>query len=97
MAINIKWTPEAELTFDNIVEYLEKEWSEKEVKKFFARVNHMLILISQNPKIYKASKTNDVRIGVITKHNSLVYRIKSNEIELLTFWANRQDPEKLKY
>jgi hypothetical protein len=44
-------------------------------------------------------KKKNIRRGFITKHNSLYYRIKprKKELELLTFWDNRQDPEKLNY
>ena len=42
MALKIKWTPEAQATFDNIVSYLEKEWSEKEIESFIGLVDKIL-------------------------------------------------------
>jgi plasmid stabilization system protein ParE len=34
MALKVRWTPEAEDNFESIINYLEKEWSEKEIQKF---------------------------------------------------------------
>jgi hypothetical protein len=79
--------------------YLNKEWGENSVQDFISDVNDILMTISRNPKMFiSARKKRDIRKGIITKHITLYYRIKQrkNEIELLTFWDNRQDPKKLK-
>lgn len=34
MALNVRWTPESEDTFSDIINYLEQEWTEKEIRKF---------------------------------------------------------------
>lgn len=96
MALVILWTPEAENTYNNIIKYLEVEWSEKEVQNFIRESNNVLRQIAEFPNMFKASKKKDIRIGLITKQNSLIYRVKNKEIQLLSFWDNRQDPDKLK-
>lgn len=48
--------------------------------------------VSQQPYLFKAYLENDVRIGVITKQTSVVYRVLHDRIEVLFFWDNRQDP-----
>ena len=95
MALRIDWTTQADRTYENIVLYLEQQWSEREVKNFVIRVNEMLQLISKNPRLYKKSKQKDIHEAVINKHNTLYYKVKSNSIDLLTFWDNRQSSEKL--
>jgi hypothetical protein len=50
--------------------------------------------------MFKASKKKkSVRKGFITEHNSLYYQVKprKREIELITFWDNRQNPLKNKH
>ncbi len=52
----ITWSPKARITYYKILEYLEENWTTKELTAF----------------------------------------IKEQNIELLIFWDNRQDPAKLK-
>jgi len=96
MASVISWTPEAEFTFNNIIEYLNAEWSEKEVRNFVRKTINILELIAEYPNLFKASKKKNIRIGLITKQISIIYRVKKNKIQLLSFWDNRQDPDKMK-
>ena len=98
--MKISWTPTAKKTYFAVLDYLEETWTEKEVQNFIHEVNTLLNQIAQNPEMFKSSlKMKDIRKGFITKHNSLYYRIKprKKELELLTFWDNRQDPEKSNY
>ena len=95
--IKISWTIEAKITYFAILDYLQAKWSNKEVKKFVEKTQKILEQISKNPKMFKHSKNKDIHIGLITKQNSLIYKVTSKEIVLLTFWDNRQNPTKLKY
>jgi plasmid stabilization system protein ParE len=96
--MKIIWSPRARTTLLNILNYLEKEWGENSVHRFITEVTDILMHVSRNPKMFISTKKNKyIRKGIITKHISLYYRIKpqKKEIELLTFWDNRQDPKKL--
>jgi plasmid stabilization system protein ParE len=99
MALKVRWTPEAEDTFDSIINYLEKEWSEKEIRKFAQKAQKIIHQISENPKIFKSSGKEEIRKAVINRQTSLFYHIdeKTNLITLLSFWDNRKNPENLKY
>ena len=46
--------------------------------------------------MFKASSKRDIRIAKITAQINLFYKIHKSEntIALLSFWDNRQDPEK---
>ncbi len=35
MALDIKWTQEAEHQLDDIIEYLTETWTQKEINEFF--------------------------------------------------------------
>ena len=37
MAKKIIWTPEAELSFESVIHFLQEHWSEKEIVKFVQR------------------------------------------------------------
>lgn len=98
MALKIFWTKRAEKTFDKVVAYLEKEWTENEVQNFIRKTNLITEYISERPKMFPASKKLNIHKAVITKQNSLLYKIIGNKkIDLLFFWDNRQDPKNLKY
>ena len=92
----IKWLPEAEVTYALVLEYLEKNWTSREVIKFIDRTDEVINYLAENPKQYIYSKKKDAYRAVVTMQVSLYYRIKSTEIELMIFWDTRQDPNKLK-
>lgn len=95
MALNVYWTIRAQKTFDKVVVYLLKEWSEKEVQNFVRKTNNVIGHISEKPKMFPSSKKINIHSALITKHNSLLYKIiGNNQIDLLFFWDNRQNPKK---
>jgi len=80
-----------------IADFILQKWSLKEVKKFTSITSSTILAIAKNPELFAASKhKKEIRKGFITKHTSLLYRIKADKIELVYFWDNRQDPQKLK-
>ena len=99
MALVVKWSKEAEDTFDKIVNYLEENWTEKEIQNFIRKTHKVICQIKKNPYQFKASRFQEVRKALITKQNSLFYFVNENKevIEIYTFWDNRQNPQKLKY
>lgn len=87
------WTLEAEMTFEQIIQYLEKESSEKEIRKFVRIANKTLKRIAAFPYLFEASASNpSVRKGFVTKQCSLFYQIEEESIMLLYFWDNRRKP-----
>jgi plasmid stabilization system protein ParE len=94
MAKEIKWTSEAEDTFENILVYLQSNWTAKEIAKFIRATDRTILYISESPLMFRQSKKKNIREAVITKHNLLLYRIKSRQIELLVFWDTRKNPKK---
>lgn len=75
------WSPKAKLSYYKILEYLDSEWTFKELKSFVSRTKEVLALISRNPKIYPYSKQSDTHRCVLTKQVSLIYRIKATQVE----------------
>jgi plasmid stabilization system protein ParE len=92
--MKIIWTSRALKTYFKVVDYLKEEWGDNLIKDFACKVENVIAQIKDNPEMFEASnRYKYVRKGLITKHNTLFYRIKprKKEIELLIFWDNRQD------
>ncbi len=49
MALVIEWTLEAEKQLDDIIEYLESNWTEREIRNFFRKLEKALEVISSKP------------------------------------------------
>mgnify|MGYP003997374893 CR=1 FL=1 len=92
----VKWTPKADESFDKVIEYLRNEWTQNEISNFAKMTLNIIKSISVFPKMFKEDKENNIRIASINKIISLIYREKRNQIELLYFWNNKQNPSKLK-
>ena len=89
------WTDHALKGLKNTVSYLEKNWTEKELRNFSHNLEHTIELISKSPELFQMSKEKKgVRRAVIMKYNSLYYRVIDRRVEILTFFSNRQNPKK---
>ena len=95
MPFNIIWSPVAKVTYYEILEYLEEHWTFREIQNFINRVEYVVELIRKSPVQYPVSKEKNIHRCVVVKQVSLFFRVKENNIELLVFWDNRQDPAKL--
>lgn len=95
MAFKIIWSPEAEKTFEEIIHYLEINWSEKEIKKLITSTEKTIFLLQQNPFLFRGSEKENIYEALIGKQNLLLYQIieNSKKVELLSFWDARQNPK----
>ena len=92
---NIYWTDFALKELANTIAYLEENWTVKELQNLASEIEAKLLLISQNPFLFQSSEIKkDIRRVVIAKHNSLYYRVKNNTVEVISFFSNRQNPNK---
>ncbi|WP_158837454.1 type II toxin-antitoxin system RelE/ParE family toxin [Polaribacter sp. L3A8] len=93
----IFWTDHAISELKETLEYLEYQWTERELRIFSAKLDHTITLISKSPEIFPSSLgKNGIRKAVIEKHNTLYYRINIDTIEILSLFSNRQNPKKNK-
>ena len=87
----------AEKNLDNIVRYLETEWSVRVRDKFLEVLKTKIEQISKMPQMYETStKRKTIRRCVVTKQASLYYKARKEAIEIITIQDNRQNPRKLK-
>lgn len=95
MSYTVTWSPTARLTYYQILQYLDEKWTIKELEAFINRTEEAINHICDNPLLYPYSRESDTHKCVVVKQVSLFYRIKTETIELLVFWDNRQDPAEL--
>ncbi|TDN87665.1 hypothetical protein DET49_111113 [Salegentibacter sp. 24] len=67
----ILWTDHALSELKNTIQYLEENWSERELENFSQELDHTIELISKNPELFQVSKKKNVRRAVVAKFNSL--------------------------
>ncbi|WP_310992054.1 type II toxin-antitoxin system RelE/ParE family toxin [Aequorivita marina] len=92
----ILWTEHALDELSATYEYLELHFTKRELKKLSTELDRTLYLISQNPYLFPISDLKGARRVVIKKFNTLYYREKESYIEILSFFSNRQNPDKRK-
>ncbi len=92
MNLEVVLTPNANETLLAIVSFIRNEWGDISAEKFIKKTYRVLDTIAQQPYLFKAYQETNVRKGLITKHTSVVYRVLHNQIEVLFFWDNRQEP-----
>ncbi len=100
MVFKIVWTPVGLQSYLAIMDFVEKEWSEREVKEFSNHIEDRIKILSQQPYIgIMRNSTNEfLRSIVLHKRVILVYKVRpiKKQIELSLFWNTYQNPGKLK-
>ena len=92
----ILWTDLALEELSETVEYLKREFSQKEIDNLGDEIERICSIISQNPNIFPHSDRLKTRKAVILKFYTLYYRIMNDKIEIVSFFLNRQSPDKMK-
>ena len=93
----ILWTDNALKELEKTIEYLEENWTEKELQSLALQLEETLMLVSQNPNLFQVSDIKkEIRRVIILSHNTLYYRIGATHIEIISFFSNRQSPKKRK-
>jgi len=92
---NIVWSKRASHNLDLIITYLEQNWTEKEVKKFAQKLERCIHILEKNPAAFPETKNRPgLRRVVITKQNTLFYKIEEECVKLVNIFDTRQNPGK---
>lgn len=97
MAFKIIWTKQAAKGYDKIIDYLQENWSEKEIINFIGETDRFFEILIQHPEILqKTDKKKNVHRGPINSLTMLTYRVKpiNKYIELINIRGTRQKPLK---
>ena len=93
--MKIYWTPAAKNSYQEVLEYLLQNWTQKEIDKLIMRTEKVLSLLVKNPTLYPLIHSQ-IHKCVLSKHNSLFYKIENDQIIIIACWDNRKDPERLR-
>jgi len=89
-------SPLAEKKLFQLLDYLESEWGLNSKATFVKKLRTAIKNLEVVPYSFPLA---DAKIGihkcVVTKQTSIYYRIRNEEIEIITLMDNRQDQEKL--
>ena len=96
--VKIFWTPEAVETFNQEIDYIFHTWGKRATLWFIERVENCIELLQNGLILARYSKNINAHFFVISKQTSLIYRSypNKNQIDLLQFWNNYSNPDKLK-
>ena len=98
MVEKVRWTKKARKSYFNILDYILANRSVKKAAEFNKKLSNRLLILQtfpqaginlRSPKAYKRF--------VLTRHNSIIYRVKNKEIVILNIHDNRQNPKKAKF
>ena len=93
----IIWSELAKEDYWSNIDYLLEEWTSDEAITFINKVESTLKLISKKPKTFRKTGYRSTHAVPVVPQVTLFYRIiNPRKIELVRFWNNYQNPEKLK-
>ena len=95
---NVLWSPLAEEDFNQILAYLDKHWGNEVALRFIDIIEQIVFQISKYPDLFPLiNKDIGVHKCVISKHNTLFYKLDNKNIYLLRIFDTRQNPDTLKF
>jgi len=86
--LNIIWSPVAEVEYLNILKYIIENWSVNDANNFDDKTNSLIEKITTNHKLCPKSEMANFRKCVVSSQTSMIYRINSNNIEIISFVSN---------
>ncbi len=93
----IFWTEHALSELQQTLDYLEENWTERELRIFASKLEHTIEIISKSPEIFPSSiERIEVRKAVVEEHNTLYYRVKNDRIEIVSLFSNLKNPKSKK-
>jgi plasmid stabilization system protein ParE len=90
------WTDEAIKNLQAIMDYLDCQWTQREIDNFKKKLAKQIELIETNPRLFPVSEYNPrLRKAVLSKQTTIFYEIADRMIYLVYLFNNRQDIEKI--
>jgi plasmid stabilization system protein ParE len=89
-------SPLAERKLLILLDYISEEWGNIAREKFLSKFKLSIKQVSIHPlSCPESHEMNGVFKCVVTPQTSFYYRIKNDEIEIITLFDNRQDQHKV--
>jgi len=98
MNLPLIWSPEAREEYAEILQFLDAEYGTNSALKMLDKVEAVVERIQMYPRAFPSSTLrSDIRKAVVTPQTSVPYRITDTQIQLLHFWDNRQNPQRMEF
>jgi plasmid stabilization system protein ParE len=93
---SVKLSKRTTKKLEELLEYLENEWSEKVKTDFIDKLERVIALIKSNPESFQKSELEKgLHQCVITSQTTIYYRYDNDFVYIVTLFDNRQNPKKL--
>ena len=98
MALKIQWTKRADKKFDLILDYLLVEWNQKVTVSFVRNVYDIIDILAEYPEIGTLENSEKgIRGLTIVKQVDIFYKVNGDQLIILNFFDNRQDPKEKRF
>ena len=74
--------------------WTERNRSSRYAEKIIGLIAAQLLVIAANPKAFKQSEIDRIHVSAMG-YFSLYYRYSKQQVIVMAFWDNRQDPKNL--
>lgn len=93
---SIIWSPLADEDLARLLDYLDRNWGPAVSVEFLDQLEQCIAFIRISPELFPVFYSDQkIRMCVVTKHNSLFYKVYENHIAVLRLYDTRQDPNNL--
>ncbi len=90
----VEYSPSSLNNAIEIVSYLRRKFTEKEVNRFYQFLYDFEQIIGLYPTLYAESSRKNIRRAVLSKELSVFYVVKKNKINIVAIIDNRWDQDK---
>jgi plasmid stabilization system protein ParE len=92
----IFWSDEATRNLDDILDYLNSRWTERETSNFKIQLSKQLDVITKFPYMFPSSEQNPrLRKAVMSKQTIIFYEVKEEIVNIAYLFNSRQDPNQI--
>jgi plasmid stabilization system protein ParE len=93
--MKILWTKKSRKRFAEIVDYIQSKFGDASSQSFITKTKDFTRLLFEFPEMGTLEiRDKKVRGFQLTKQTRVFYRLKNDQIILLTFFDSRQSPRK---
>lgn len=91
----IVWTNRANSSFNHIIEYIFTNFGEKAAMSFVQNTYNLIEILALYPNLGTLEDlVKGIHGFVISKQNTLFYRVTDQEIIILNIFGNRKNPKR---
>ena len=89
----VKISSEAKSDLIRIEEYLLNKWNEKVADDFYQKLIDAIDILETTNVQFEKYLDTDFRKFLLTKHNTIIYRMENDDITIVRILQNFQDPD----